>query len=427
MTRDHDTAQAFATSTQAFATRRVLIIGNGMATQRLLERLVSRPERPAEIHVFGDEHTPAYNRILLSPLLAGEIDKHEMTLRTREWFEAHNITLHCGRRITAIDRLAHQIIDDQRIRHDYDRLIIATGSRARLFDLPGAELSGIHGFRTTEDVTSLMAAEHHTRHAVVIGGGLLGLEAAEGLRKRGFDVTVVHRGTHLMNRQLDEQAAALLLEALQNRGLTLRLGRQPAAYDSDDGWRVSGVVLDDGERLKAGLVVVAAGIVPNAELGIEADLAGDRAIRVDDTLTTSDAHIMALGECCEFERTTFGLVDPIWAQVEVLADRLCGGDQRYALTPCATRLKVSGVDLYAFGILTPEPGDEVLRYLDADHGDYRRLILRHNRLVGAVLYGDTRDGAWYFHRSLEQGDLTPCRDTLLFGAPDATQQLEEAA
>ncbi|REC95770.1 NAD(P)/FAD-dependent oxidoreductase [Kushneria indalinina] len=407
--------------------QRVLIIGNGMATQRLLEALVTRPERPPEIHVFGDEGTPAYNRILLSPLLAGEVDEAAIGLRNRDWFEAHNITLHCGRRITAIDRTARQIIDDRDERHGYDHLIIATGSRARLFDLPGAELQSIHGFRTTGDVASLMAAGEHTRRAVVIGGGLLGLEAAEGLRKRGLEVTVVHRGAHLMNRQLDDRAAELLADELQGRGLTLRLERHPVAYESVNGTHVAGVRLDDGEHLEAGLVVVAAGIVPNAEPGFEAGLAGDRAIRVDDTLTTSDASVMALGECCEFERTTFGLVDPIWAQVEVMADRLCGGDRRYALTPSATRLKVSGVELYTFGLLAPEPGDEVLRYLDADHGDYRRLILRNNRLVGAVLYGDTRDGPWYFRQSVDQNDLSPCRDTLLFGATDAIQQLEEAA
>lgn len=420
MTTDHDT-------TRPIATRRVLIVGNGMATHRLLERLVSRSERPQDIHVFGDEASPAYNRILLSPLLAGDIGEQEITLRDREWFEAHNITLHCGRRIQFIDRLGRQIIDDRGTRHDYDRLIIATGSRARLFDLPGAELGGIYGFRTTEDVASLMAAGDHTRRAVVIGGGLLGLEAAEGLRKRGLEVTVVHRSTHLMNRQLDARAAELLANELQGRGLTLRLGRRPVGYDSADGTHVSGVMLDDGEHLAAGLVVVAAGIVPNAELGLEAGLEGRQAIRVDNTLTTSDMHIMALGECCEFEHTTFGLVDPIWAQVEVLADRLCGGDQRYALMPSATRLKVSGVELYAFGTLTPEPGDEVLRYLDAGHGDYRRLILRNHRLVGAVLYGDTRDGPWYFRQSVDQSDLTPCRDTIIFGATDAIQQLEEAA
>ncbi|WP_456269844.1 FAD-dependent oxidoreductase [Kushneria sp. AK178] len=414
--------------TQPNATpQRVLIIGNGMATQRLLEALVTRPERPPEIHVFGDEGTPAYNRILLSPLLAGEVNEAAISLRNRDWFEAHNIRLHCGRRITAIDRAARQIIDDRGEHHGYDRLIIATGSRARLFDLPGAGLAGIHGFRTTEDVASLMAAEERTHRAVVIGGGLLGLEAAEGLRKRGLEVTVVHRAAHLMNRQLDDRAADLLLEELQSRGLTLRLERHPVAYDSADGTHVAGVTLDDGDYLEAGLVVVAAGIVPNAEPGFEAGLAGDRAIRVDDTLTTSDASIMALGECCEFERTTFGLVDPIWAQVEVLADRLCGGDRRYALTPSATRLKVSGVELYAFGALENAPDDEVLRYLDAAHGDYRRLILRNNRLVGAVLYGDTRDGPWYFRQSLDQNDLSPCRDTLLFGATDAIQQLEEAA
>lgn len=414
---------------------RLVIAGNGMAAQRLLECLSGRQPRPGDIRVFGDEPAPAYNRIMLSPLLAGEIDDDAIALRPPQWYEEHGIRLHCGRRLVAIDREAQTVTDDRGERHGYDRLVIATGSRSRFFDLPGAGLDGILGFRTTADVERLVEASRNGDSAVVIGGGLLGLEAAEGLRKRGMAVTVVHRSPFLMNRQLDEKAAELLATELERRGLELRLGRQPAAFEcanngvskSAEGGRVARVVLDDGERLPTDLVVMAAGIVPNAELGFEAGLEGTRAIGVNDALTTSDPHINALGECCEFEHTTFGLVDPIWAQVEVLVERLCGADARYALTPSATRLKVSGIDLYAFGALEPAPGDEVLRYLDAEAGDYRRLILRHNRLVGAVLYGDTRDGPWYFRQSLDRRDLTACRHTLIFGAADATQQLEEAA
>ncbi|MFC0266427.1 NAD(P)/FAD-dependent oxidoreductase [Kushneria aurantia] len=405
---------------------KLVIIGHGMASQRLLERLAERDERPRHIHVFGDEARPAYNRILLSPLLAGEIDENGIALRDAEWFAQHDIRLHSGRRIERIDRQTRCVTDNCGEHWHYDRLVIATGSRARFFDLPGAALAGIHGFRTTADVDTLLAASGCGRRAVVIGGGLLGLEAAEGLRKRGMTVTLVHRARHLMNRQLDAQAAELLSAELARRGLELRLGCQPTAFEGD-GERVDGVLLDSGERLPAALVVTAAGILPNAEPGLAAGLAGERAIAVDDTLTTSDTHIHALGECCEFEGTTFGLVEPIHAQVEVLAERLCGGDARYALGDCATQLKISGIDLYAFGVLDPEAGDEVLRYVDIEAGDYRRLILRHGVLVGGVLYGDTRDGPWYFHQAQRRRDLRACRDTLLFGAHDASQQLEEAA
>ncbi|RKQ97021.1 assimilatory nitrate reductase (NADH) beta subunit [Kushneria sinocarnis] len=407
--------------------QRLVIVGNGMATHRLLERLIRREARPGHIRVFGDEPQPAYNRLMLSPLLAGEIEHEAIALREANWYAEHAITLHCTERVIGLDRHLHEVVTAGGERYGYDRLILATGSRPRLFDLPGAGLEGIHGFRTTTDVATLAEARRHGRHAVVVGGGLLGLEAAEGLRKRGMAVTVVHRGATLMNRQLDRHAATLLADELSGRGLQLRLQRQPRRYEGNARGRVQQVVLDNGERLAADLVVMAAGIVPNAELGFEAGLAGDHAIAVDDTLTTSDPAISALGECCEFEGSTFGLVEPIWAQVEVLVDCLCGLDNRYSLSPTATRLKISGIDLYSFGPLDPGPEDEVLRYVDAEHGDYRRLILRHNVLVGAVLYGDTRDGPWYFQQSLEQRDLTRCRDTLLFGATDATQQLEEAA
>ncbi|WP_106477387.1 NAD(P)/FAD-dependent oxidoreductase [Phytohalomonas tamaricis] len=411
--------------------QRLVVIGNGMAGHRLLEQLVARDDRSQEIHVFGDEPSPAYNRIMLSPLLAGEITPDAIALHDRDWYAANDITLHCDSPVMTIDRERREVVSAEGTRTPYDQLVLATGSRPTKFPLPGSELDGIHGFRTTHDVDTLTRAQEHGEHAVVIGGGLLGLEAAEGLRKRGMSITVVHLGHHLLNRQLDEYAARLLQQELETRGLHFELGTLATAFNDNGQGRVSSVTLKNGHTLKADTVVVAAGITPNAELGRDAGLACGRAIIVDDGMRTSDPSIYALGECCEFETTTYGLVEPIWRQAEVLAARLCGKDARYRDALTATKLKVSGINLYAFGVLdaSDEPAvhDDVLTYFDPENGDYRRLILRDNRLIGAVLYGDTAAGPWYFQQSLDSRDLSHCRDALLFGAHDATQRLEEAA
>lgn len=403
----------------------LVIVGNGMASHRLLEALLRQPARPARITVIGEEPTPAYNRILLSPLLAGELERDTLTLRSAEWYAEQGIELILGERVTEIDRQAQRLTTDAGRHLAYGRLVLATGSRPALPPLPGIRLAGVHAFRDLNDAATLSDCASRGGSAVVIGGGLLGLEAAEGLRKRGMAVTLLQRAEHLMNRQLDATAAGLLEQELVGRGLEVITGARLAALEDDGQGRVAAVCLEGGRRLPTDCVVVAIGIAPNVEPGRAAGLAVDRAIRVDGYLTTSDPAIFALGECCQFEQHTYGLVEPIWRQVEVLAAHLAGeAVGGYAERPSATRLKVSGVSLYAFGPTEPSEEHEVLAYHDPDQGDYRRLLLREGRLEGAVLYGDTAPGPWYFAQALAGRDLTPCRPALLLGAADADALLD---
>lgn len=399
----------------------LVIIGNGMASHRLIEALVKQPTRPQRITVIGAEPTPAYNRILLSPLLAGEIQQEALTLRDAHWYDEQGVSLILGEKVEVLDRSRQTLITDSGRSLDYDHLVIATGSRPAMPDAPGIELEGVHGFRDLQDAESLEAIAQQGGDAVVIGGGLLGLEAAEGLRKRGseINVSVLQRSERLMNRQLDTTAAHLLKDTLAQRGLQIITGAQLARLEGDAQGRVAKVHLADGRQLNASSVIVAAGITPNAELGQKAGLTTERAIVVDEFMTTSDPAISALGECCQFEGTTYGLVEPIWRQVEVLAANLCGTPTHgYADAPSATKLKISGVALYAFGPTEASAEHDVLNYHDLERGDYRRLLLRDGQIVGAVLYGDTSQGPWYFEQALAGTDLNIYRQALLFGAAD---------
>ncbi|SEM05147.1 NAD(P)/FAD-dependent oxidoreductase [Halomonas daqiaonensis] len=412
-------------------TEHLVIIGNGMAGHRLVEALLKRSDHPARITVIGDESAAAYNRILLSPWLAGEMERDALTLREAAWYADHGIELVLGERVTSIGRAERRLTTDAGRTFDYHRLVLATGSRPTMPDVPGIELRGVHGFRDLEDVATLTEAAEQGGHAVVIGGGLLGLEAAEGLRKTGqskgpsLDVSLLQRSSRLMNRQLDATAAGLLEAELVSRGLRIHTEARLAALEGNEAGRVVAVHLEDGRRLAADCVVVAAGITPNAELGQRAGLDVDRAIVVDDTLTTSDASIHALGECCQFEGTTYGLVEPIWRQVEVLAAVLCGDDVAgFREQPSATKLKISGISLFAFGPIEADPDHDVLAYHDPEQGDYRRLLLRAGRLEGAILYGDTDMGPWLFTQAQAGSDLTACRQALLLGSADANALLE---
>ncbi|SDO11845.1 NAD(P)/FAD-dependent oxidoreductase [Vreelandella arcis] len=399
----------------------LVIIGNGMASHRLVEILINQPQRPRAITVIGAESVPAYNRILLSPLLAGDMQHDALTLRDADWYADNGVTLCLGERVETIDRENRTLETDGGHTIRYDRLVLATGSRPTLPQVPGIDLNGVHGFRDFHDVAELEAIAQRGGHALVIGGGLLGLEAAEGLRKRGnrLSVSVLQRSGRLMNRQLDATAAGLLKQALVKRELNILTHAQLAKLEGDANGHVCAAVLNDGRRLPTDSVIIAAGITPNAELGREAGLNTDRAVMVDRYLTTSDPAIFALGECCQFEQHTYGLVEPIWHQVDVLAAILSGeANDGYREAPTATKLKVSGVALYAFGPTDPEPEHDELRYQDPQSGDYRRLLLRDGRIEGAVLYGDTRHGTWYFEQALAGTDLTPYRQALLFGAAD---------
>ncbi|TVP52743.1 MAG: NAD(P)/FAD-dependent oxidoreductase [Halomonadaceae bacterium] len=405
-------------STTQLTPQRLVIIGHGMAAQRLLQSLVAEPAQPWAITVIGEEPETAYNRILLSPLLAGEADSSSLPLCDQHWYQQHQIHCISGDPVTAIDPQAQQVSTASGQQVGYDRLVLATGSRPALPPLPGVERPGIQGFRTLEDTRALQLAARQGGHALVVGGGFLGLEAAEGLRKQGMQVTLLHRSSHLLNRQLDATAGQLLAETLQARGLNLRLETQVAGFHGKDAHRespVAAVELTSGETLAADLVVIATGIRPNSELAAAAGLVCDRAVVVDQTLTTSNPHIHALGECCQFHEHTFGLVDPVNQQADVLAAHLLGQPAHYHLSEQATRLKISGIELFSCGQVVPAEGTESITYYDREQQEYRHLLLRDNRLVGAVLYGDARTGPWLFRQLRQGADLTPWRELLVFG------------
>ena len=396
----------------------LLIVGNGMATGRLLSELIQRGAHKCyQIHVFGDESHSAYNRVLLSPLLGREIEPEQLQTHPDSWYAEHGIELHCECQIKRIDPVRHCIVDSDGQSYPYDRLVLATGSRPAQLDRPGEALAEVMGFRTLTDVERLQQLAAGAQHAVVIGGGLLGLEAAEGLRLLGLNVTLIHRGSYLLNRQLDPQAANLLQQQLEARGLQFRLNRQVHSFCGDD--QLKTVELDDGTRLSAELAVVATGITPNIELAHSAGLECDYGIRVDNRLRSSDPKIFALGECCQFEQHRYGMVAPIWQQASALAEQLTGQPSAYTEQPFATQLKVSGIELFSFGQIkadAPHSTDiQTLTYQDPHLGDYRKLLLHDNRLIGAVLYGDISSGQWYFDQFLQQQDLSDCREDLLLG------------
>lgn len=395
----------------------LLIIGNGMAANRLLQELSKQPGRPESILVIGEEPRPAYNRVLLSPLLAGEMGASDVELNGIDWYTEQGIELHCGDPVRDVDLATGLARTEEGRVVRYRRLVFATGSRSAMPDMPGVDLDGVMGFRTWADVEKMQSRAARGGRAVVVGGGLLGLEAAEGLRKLGMETSVLQRGPWLLNRQLDKPAATLLQATLEERGLNVLTG---AAIEMLRGQQehVREVMLKDGRTLTADLVVLAAGITPEISLAKRAGVECGRAIQVDAQMCTSQDQVFALGECCEFEGQTYGLVAPIWRQAEILAQVLSGQDESvYAEQPVATQLKVSGISLFSCGEIDAE-GAQVLEYRDSGQREYRRLWLRDGRLVGAVLYGDTRFGPEYFQALLNKEDLSGQRDSLLFGVAD---------
>ncbi|MCG5262150.1 NAD(P)/FAD-dependent oxidoreductase [Cupriavidus gilardii] len=393
---------------------RLVVVGNGMAGMRTVEELLALAPDLYDITVFGAEPHGNYNRILLSPVLAGEKTVDDIMLNPREWYARHGITLLAGDPVVEIDRARRLVRSQSGTAVRYDRLLLATGSRPFIVPVPGHQLDGVIAFRDIQDVETMLAAARAHRHAVVIGGGLLGLEAANGLLRQGMDVTVVHLGDALMDRQLDANAAALLKRTLERRGLRILLGANTSEILGDT--RVSGVRLADGSQIRADLVVMAAGVRPNAELARAAGLHCERAIVVDDTLQTYDPRIYAVGECVQHRQATFGLVAPIWDQARVCAAHLAGaGHRRYIQQATATRLKVSGVELYSAGDIVGGEDSEDLVLRDPRRGIYKRLVLQHGQLAGAVLYGDVQDGPWYFELIQNGTPIGAMRNRLLFG------------
>jgi nitrite reductase (NADH) large subunit len=401
--------------------RKLVVIGNGMAGMKVVEELLGISGQPYEITVFGAEPVPNYNRILLSPMLAGEKQFDEIVLNPIDWYRDNGVTLHLGDPAVGIDRIRRRVRSQNGVEADYDRLLLATGSNPIVLPVPGKDLPGVVTFRDLQDVNAMLDAARTHKKAVVIGGGLLGLEAANALLKQGMQVTVVHLLETLMERQLDPVAAQMLKQSLEKRGLKFHMPAKTTAILGTD--RVRGVQFADETIIEADLVVMAAGIRPNTDLARAAGLRCDRGVLVNDTMQTFDPCVYAVGECVQHRNNTYGLVAPLYEQASVCATHLSEhGVGRYRGSMLSTHLKVTGIDLFSAGDFLGGPGSEALVLRDAKRGIYKRIVLEGNKVLGAVLYGDTRDGAWYCELMSDGRDIGPMRDKLIFGEAVAGRQ-----
>ncbi len=397
--------------------QKLVLVGNGMAGVRALEELLKIAPDLYDITVFGAEPHPNYNRILLSPVLAGEQTVDQIVLNPLSWYDEHGITLHRGKKVARIDRVKRRVVAEDGTAAPYDRLLLATGSNPFILPVPGNGLPGVIAYRDIADTQAMIEAAATYRHAVVIGGGLLGLEAANGLKQRGMDVTVVHIMPWLMERQLDATAGKLLQQSLEQRGIRFLIGAQTAELVAGERGRVCAVRFKDGQEIPADLVVMAAGIRPNTTLAESAGLHCHRGIVVNDTLqTVTDPRIYAVGECAAHRGIAYGLVAPLFEQGKVCATHLAQfGIGRYAGSQTSTKLKVTGIDLFSAGNFMGGEGTEEIVLTDPIGGVYKKLVIQGDRLVGACLYGDTVDGSWYFKLLREGRKVDDIRDKLMFG------------
>ncbi len=393
---------------------RLVVIGNGMAPGRMLERLfAAAPDRFA-VTIFNAEPRVNYDRIMLSPVLSGEKSFADIVIHDDDWYARNGVTLKKGCKAIAIDRSARTVTGEDGSVVSYDKLVIATGSSPFIIPVPGRDLPGVVSYRDLDDVEKMLAAVKSKQHAVVIGGGLLGLEAAAGLNRQGMTVSVVHLMPTLMERQLDPAAGGFLAQALEARGIEIVTAANTKAIRGDT--HVTGVELADGRVLPADLVVMAVGIRPNATLAKDAGLAVNRGIVTDAAMQTSDPAIFALGECAEVEGQVFGLVAPLYDMAEVLAARFAGDTSvTFRAVATATRLKVTGIELYSAGDFAPGEDREEIVLRDAGAGIYKRVVLKEKKIIGTVLYGETGDGPWFFDLLQRGADTDPLRDLLIFG------------
>ncbi|WP_194724426.1 nitrite reductase large subunit NirB [Noviherbaspirillum malthae] len=395
---------------------KLVMVGNGMAGVRTLEELLKIAPDVYDMTVFGAEPHANYNRILLSPVLAGEQTIQDIMLNDVDWYEQNDITLHLNKKIVKIDRVKRQVIAEDGTVAEYDRLLLATGSNPFVLPVPGKDLEGVISYRDIQDTNAMIEAARHHTHAVVIGGGLLGLEAANGLKLRGMSVTVVHLPNWLMERQLDPVAGKMLQKSLEDRGLSFLLEKNTKEIVGDENGRVKAIRFTDGLEVPAQLVVMAVGIRPNTTLAESAGLYCNRGIVVNDTMQTYDPRIYAVGECVNHRGTAYGLVAPLFEMAKVCANHLANfGIGRYEGSVTSTKLKVTGIDLFSAGEFMGGEGTEEIVLSDPIGGVYKKLVIKNDKLVGACLYGDTVDGSWYFSLLREGRDIGEIRDTLMFG------------
>ncbi|SFS05837.1 nitrite reductase large subunit NirB [Yoonia litorea] len=392
--------------------QKLVIIGAGMASGRVIEHLIEAAPDAFDITLFNAEPRGNYNRIMLSPVLSGEKTYEEIITHDGAWYAENGVTCRFGEKVVAIDRQM-KVVEGENGHVPYDKLIFGTGSNPFMIPLPGHDLDGVIAYRDLED-TERMMQMGEGRRVVVIGGGLLGLEAAAGMAARGADVTVVHIMGHLMERQLDEAAGYLLKKSLESKGITIRLQANSKEILGENG-KVKALLLEDGTELPCDLLVMAVGIRPNVALAQEAGLAVGKGIHVDDQLCTSDANIFAVGECVEHQGAIFGLVAPLYDQAKVLALTLLGEEAGFVQKSLSTKLKVTGCDLFSAGDFADGEGREDIVFRDPSRGVYKRLVIQEDRLIGAVMYGDTADGSWFFGLIKDGTDISEMRETLIFG------------
>ncbi|MBR0817356.1 FAD-dependent oxidoreductase [Bradyrhizobium liaoningense] len=391
----------------------LVIVGNGMAAARLVDELAKTALGRYAVAVIGEEPRLAYNRVLLSSVLAGETGSHEIELRPADWWRHRGVTVRYGYRVTEIDTGRRELKIEGEESMEYSKLVLATGSTPLRLNVPGADLAGVHTFRDTRDVDLLLTLAAAKKRVVVVGGGLLGLEAAYGLAKAGAPVTLLHLMDRLMERQLDLPAADLLKTLVERKGIRILLNASTARIHGDG--HVEAVELADGSRIEADAVIFAAGIRPNVALAKDAGIAVNRGIVVSDVMQTASPDIYALGECAEHRGTCYGLVEPAYEQARVLARHLAGRPAAYQGSVVSTNLKVSGVSVFSAGDFMGGEGSESLVLSDRRRGTYKKLVIADGRLTGAVLIGDTVDALWYLELIRNRDKVTAIRTDMMFG------------
>lgn len=391
----------------------LVIVGNGMAAARLVDELAKTSLGRYAVAVIGEEPRLAYNRVLLSSVLAGETGSHEIELRPADWWRHRGVTVRYGYRVTEIDTGRRELKIEGEESMEYSKLVLATGSTPLRLNVPGADLAGVHTFRDTRDVDLLLTLAAAKKRVVVVGGGLLGLEAAYGLAKAGAPVTLLHLMDRLMERQLDGPAADLLKTLVERKGIRILLNASTARIHGEG--HVEAVELADGSRIEADAVIFAAGIKPNIALARDAGIAVNRGIVVNDEMQTASRDIYALGECAEHRGTCYGLVEPAYEQARVLARHLAGRPAAYQGSVVSTNLKVSGVSVFSAGDFMGGEGSESLVLTDVRRGTYKKLVIADGRLTGAVLIGDTIDALWYLELIRNRDKVAAIRTDMMFG------------
>ncbi|MEP6446359.1 MAG: nitrite reductase large subunit NirB [Hyphomicrobiales bacterium] len=394
--------------------QKLVVVGNGMAPGRILEDLFDQSPDAYDVTIFNAEPRVNYNRLMLSPVLSGEKTYEDIITHDDDWYAKHGITLHKAARVSAVDRDAKTVTSETGITASYDKLVIATGSNPFIIPLPGHDLDGVLTYRDLDDVERMIEVSRDEGTAVVIGGGLLGLEAAAGLKMQGMDVVVLHLMPTLMERQLDPAAGYLLERAFEELGIRVMTKANTHEIVGEDG-KVAGVRLDDGTLIDCEMVVMAVGIRPSMGLAKEIGLDCNRGVLVSDDMRTSDPDIFSVGECVEHRDQCYGLVAPLYEMASVIAENLTGGKAEYTGSVTATKLKVTGIDLYSAGDFAEAPDREEIVLRDASSGVYKRLVLKDNKIIGAVLYGETSDGPWFFDMLKKGTDVSEMRETLIFG------------